>query len=103
MMGQAEWERMSKELKKMTRRALAERFYDSEEWLRLRYDALLRSAGTCDCCGCRPSKFNPLQVDHIKPRSKYPKLALEPTNLQVLCKQCNIGKGNSDETDWRWK
>jgi 5-methylcytosine-specific restriction endonuclease McrA len=28
-------------------------------------------------------------------------LALEITNLQVLCADCNIGKSNTDETDWR--
>jgi len=42
-----------------------------------------------------------LHVDHIKPRSKYPDLALELKNLQVLCEDCNIGKGTWDESDWR--
>jgi hypothetical protein len=42
-----------------------------------------------------------LHVDHIKSRSKHPDLALEITNLQVLCADCNIGKSNTDETDWR--
>jgi len=32
-------------------------------------------------------------VDHIKPKSKYPDLAYDKTNLQVLCEECNIGKG----------
>ena len=42
-----------------------------------------------------------LNVDHIKPRKKYPKLALDVDNLQVLCNECNHGKGNRDDTDWR--
>jgi 5-methylcytosine-specific restriction endonuclease McrA len=42
-----------------------------------------------------------MHVDHIKPRSKYPHLALRESNLQVLCEACNLGKGNWDETDWR--
>jgi hypothetical protein len=77
-------------------------FYDSRAWLDLRYEALKASAGRCVCCGARPSENNPLHVDHIKPRSKHPELALVQSNLQVLCKQCNVGKSNTDATDWRW-
>lgn len=39
----------------------------------------------------------------MKPRSKYPELALDPDNLQVLCKACNLGKLAWDETDFRPK
>lgn len=77
-------------------------FYDSREWLSLRYEALRASAGRCTCCGARASATNPLHVDHIKPRSKFPALSLVLSNLQVLCKNCNLGKGNTDDTDWRW-
>lgn len=77
-------------------------FYDSREWLALRYEALRAATGRCGCCGERPTAENPLHVDHIKPRSKHPALALVLGNLQVLCKRCNLGKGNKDQTDWRW-
>lgn len=76
-------------------------FYKTEEWLRLRYQALLDSGGKCECCGQRPTVGNPLHVDHIKPRSRWPWLALDPSNLQVLCADCNYGKSNVDCTDWR--
>jgi 5-methylcytosine-specific restriction endonuclease McrA len=76
-------------------------FYESDDWIRLRYQALKRAGGICQCCGDTPAKDNPLQVDHIKSRSRYPYLALDITNLQVLCKRCNIGKGAGDRTDWR--
>jgi hypothetical protein len=76
-------------------------FYESDEWLDLRYRALKMHGGCCQCCGNRPSEGNPLHVDHIKPRSKYPYLELELSNLQVLCKACNFGKRAWDETDWR--
>jgi 5-methylcytosine-specific restriction endonuclease McrA len=33
-------------------------------------------------------------VDHIKSRKKFPELPLNPKNLQVLCADCNAGKGN---------
>lgn len=78
-------------------------FYDSREWLELRYRVLVKTGGTCRACGCRGTPDNPIQVDHIKPRSKFPALALVEANLQVLCKRCNRGKSNKDETDWRWK
>lgn len=76
-------------------------FYDSEAWMRLRYQALKLRGGRCQCCGEQPTRHNPLHVDHIKPRSRFPHLALTLDNLQVLCKKCNLGKGAWDDTDWR--
>jgi HNH endonuclease len=76
-------------------------FFQTREWLELRYQTLEASNGMCGCCGNKHSASNPLQVDHIKPRSKFPELALTLSNLQVLCRRCNLGKGNKSETDWR--
>lgn len=42
-----------------------------------------------------------MHVDHIKPRSKHPELSLCFDNLQVLCEDCNIGKGNRYDEDYR--
>jgi hypothetical protein len=80
---------------------MSDPFHNSQEWLELRYKALLKHNGCCQLCGSRGGDGNPIQVDHIKPRSKYPELALTMSNLQVLCRRCNIGKSNKDETDWR--
>jgi 5-methylcytosine-specific restriction endonuclease McrA len=76
-------------------------FYQSDEWRAVRYLALKAAKGACQCCGARGSKLTPLHVDHIKPRSKFPHLSLDASNLQVLCRDCNLGKSNRDETDWR--
>lgn len=76
-------------------------FYLSDQWIKLRYRTLMERGNICECCGNSWSVSNPLQVDHIKPRSKFPHLALEHTNLQVLCRNCNLGKGAWDSTDWR--
>ena len=76
-------------------------FYDSQAWHELRYKALKKSDGRCQLCGARLTAENPLQVDHIKPRSKHPEMALTLSNLQVLCRACNLGKSNTDQTDWR--
>jgi hypothetical protein len=77
-------------------------FYSSPSWIALRYQILKKHGGRCHCCGATAaSSGKSMHVDHIKPRSIYPDLALEPSNLQVLCYDCNIGKSNIDETDWR--
>jgi 5-methylcytosine-specific restriction endonuclease McrA len=76
-------------------------FYDSDEWRNIRYQALKIHGGACQCCGNRASADKPLHVDHIKPRSKFPELELDLNNLQVLCKDCNLGKRAWDQTDWR--
>jgi 5-methylcytosine-specific restriction endonuclease McrA len=73
-------------------------FYDSREWKQLRYKVLNKYGRTCALC--RKSD-GVMHVDHIKPRSKYPELELVFDNLQVLCEACNIGKSNTDETDFR--
>lgn len=75
-------------------------FYESQEWLRLRYETLKRVGRKCLVCGKGPPEAT-LHVDHIKPRSIHPELALDPDNLQVLCSDCNLGKSNRDEIDWR--
>jgi 5-methylcytosine-specific restriction endonuclease McrA len=57
------------------------------------------------CCGATPQTGAVMNVDHIKPRKTYPELALSVENLQILCGECNHGKGNWNTTDWRekWK
>lgn len=74
---------------------------DDPEWQRVRYFALKESNGCCSLCGRSPRDGVKLHVDHIKPKSKYPELKYEVSNLQVLCCDCNMGKSNKDETDWR--
>lgn len=78
-----------------------DRFYSSTEWRQVRYLALKLSEGCCMCCGTRASRGSPLHVDHIVPRWRRPDLSLSLANLQILCEDCNIGKGAWDETDWR--
>ena len=63
----------------------------------LRNECLKRSGGKCEAFG---SKTN-LEVDHIKPRSLYPHLELDLTNLQVLCQRYNKAKNNTDMTNFR--
>jgi len=76
-------------------------FLLSYEWRKVRMEALKRHGARCQCCGASPATGAVLNVDHIKPRRLHPHLALDLDNLQVLCAECNHGKGNWDETDWR--
>jgi ATP adenylyltransferase len=63
----------------------------------IRYQVLKRDR-RCLLCGAT-AKDRPLQVDHIVPRSKGGATSLE--NLQTLCFECNGGKNNKDDTDFR--
>lgn len=83
------------------RRVSNKDFYKSQEWREIRYRVLSRSKGKCELCNRGSQNGVILHVDHIKPRSKYPELALSERNLQVLCDDCNLGKSNIDDTDWR--
>lgn len=82
-------------------------FYASWEWQTLRMKTLKRYGRRCLCCGAAPGEFTVagepvrLNVDHIKPISKHWSLRLDPENVQVLCAECNKGKGAWDQTDWR--
>lgn len=77
-------------------------FLASYEWRRLRMQIIKERGAKCECCGAVPTDgVMVINVDHIKPRRLFPALALEASNLQVLCHVCNHGKGNWDQTDWR--
>ena len=80
----------------------SKQFYESPEWRSLRYRVLEKHSGECMLCGRSKRKHGVvIHVDHIKPKSKYPELALEYNNLQLLCEDCNLGKSNKYETDYR--
>ena len=78
-------------------------FYSSQAWLNLRRQVFERDNNRCACCGASPA-HDPntvLHVDHIKPRSSHPELALDIDNLQILCAACNLGKSNLSQRKWR--
>lgn len=84
-----------------------EEFYKSWDWRTLRMKIIKQHGKRCQCCGATPSDKDSagdpvrIVVDHIKPLSKYWQLRLVPSNLQILCDECNQGKGAWDETDHR--
>jgi len=68
-------------------------FFKSREWKETRL-ACLSAYRKCKLCGRTTLEGAVLHVDHIKPRSLFPHLSLEPSNLQVLCSDCNVAKSN---------
>jgi len=62
--------------------------------LGLRYRVLSRDRFKCVRCGATPASdpTAKLHVDHIIPFSKVRETKFE--NLQTLCEECNLGKGN---------
>ncbi len=81
--------------------ALRPDFYNSREWKTLRYEALLKYGPKCMVCNATRETGVQIHVDHIKPRSRFPELALDINNIQIACEPCNMGKGAWDQTDWR--
>ena len=64
---------------------------------RMRFHILMRDGFACRACGKSPATQLgvELHVDHIIPWSKGGETTAD--NLQTLCKQCNLGKGNAFE------
>ena len=81
--------------------SLDKSFYQSSEWRAIRYQAFDLYGNMCQCCGRTPKDGIVLHVDHVMPRVLKPELALDITNLQILCELCNLGKRADYMTDWR--
>lgn len=59
------------------------------KWKRQQYK---QQDGCCLMCQ-KPITLKGSHIDHIKPLSRYPNLAIAPENLRILCADCNLGKG----------
>jgi hypothetical protein len=64
----------------------------------VRYQVLAAANGRCALCGAHSSERR-IEVDHIIPRSRGG--TNDISNLQALCDECNRGKSNADQTDFR--
>jgi len=56
----------------------------------IRFQVLKRDGYRCQMCGATAQDGAKLEIDHIHPVSKGG--SNEPSNLQVLCRDCNAGK-----------
>ena len=57
--------------------------------------AKIRDNYTCQVCGLKDLEI--MEVDHIKPKSKFPELTLELNNLLTLCPNCHARKTNREK------
>jgi len=72
-------------------------FYASTEWQRIRERFIMEQGRMCQECGQPIRNDFDLRVDHIKPKNKFPELALDKSNLQILCHNCYSTKGVTNE------
>ena len=73
-------------------------FYNSAEWRYTREQAKRELTPMCPVCG---SEHN-LHVDHIKPIRYFFEERLNPSNLQILCGDCNLEKGSMLNWSLEW-
>lgn len=75
-------------------------FYQSKKWILL--TKKVRELYHCGCMKCGRDNMQ-THIDHIFPRSTYPKFQYSIFNLQILCKSCNLEKSNKNTIDYRTK
>lgn len=62
------------------------RLNTNKRYIEFRKEMFKRDRWRCVECGYRGSK---IQLDHIKPKSLFPELTYEPTNVRTLCIDCH--------------
>lgn len=72
-------------------------FVASDAWKEVRAKAIALYGAVCMKCGSQDK----IQVDHVKPKSRFPDLSLDISNLQILCWGCNKDKGFYKYDDYR--
>src|SRR4051812_24926874 len=70
---------------------------EKEKWGSMRKKVIDNYGAVCMKCGST-GKIN---VDHIRPKCRYPSLKFKFENLQVLCWPCNASKNYTREDDYR--
>lgn len=74
-------------------------FYQTAAYRRARIECMKSNidrwgALTCQLCGrTKREGVRLFHCHHVKSRSNWPELALDPTNLEMLCEACNLGMG----------
>jgi 5-methylcytosine-specific restriction endonuclease McrA len=66
-------------------------FYDSVQWRALRKKHIRRDPF---CAYHKGTVAEGRVVDHVRPRRLYPKLELDPLNLETCCDRCHNKKRN---------
>lgn len=75
------------------------RWRDSTEGQVWKEKQFQETAGLCSGCGTSFHSVSDLDIDHVKPLIKFPELAIDIDNFQLLCPPCNSKKGDSTLSD----
>ena len=77
-------------------------FYSDEPWRTLRNIKMIEYGAHCQRCILKFHRITTTHLEghHIIPRSKRPDLELDPDNIVILCKRCNLQLGDSGIIDW---
>lgn len=67
-----------------------DKLHNSQEYKAWRLAVWSRDHFSCQKCGVKQSRTNPLHAHHIKPKSKYPELVLDIDNGLTVCKKCHL-------------
>jgi HNH endonuclease len=83
--------------------AVLKLFYSSPEWKRLAWRTKQKRGWRCENPQCRAwhTPDNPVVTDHVKSVRNHWELRLDAKNLQILCNECNLGKGSWNYIDFR--
>ncbi|HDY84776.1 hypothetical protein LCGC14_0526650 [marine sediment metagenome] len=68
-------------------------FYNNEA---VRNGLVKSSFGKCAFCECIPSEGGNIEIEHFRPKSKYPELTFEWNNFLPSCRKCNGSKDSHD-------
>jgi len=68
-------------------------FYASTEWQLIRELVIMDRGRICQECEQPIINDSDLRIDHIKRKDKFPELALDKSNLIILCSRCYSDKG----------
>ena len=80
----------------------AKNFLLTFAWRKLRVDIIEEQGGKCQMCGRSYASHGvSIHVDHIIPLSIDWSKRLDRNNLQLLCEDCNLGKSNRYNTNWK--
>ena len=72
---------------------------DSNRWHELE-QLLINQENKCKYCKILITIGGNAEVDHIQPKSRFPELINDITNLQWLCELCNTAKSNRTEDEF---
>lgn len=62
-----------------------------------RRECLVRDSWICQVCGLYDKEI--MQVDHIKPKSKFPELVWELSNGRAICPNCHERKSLKEKSN----